>query len=85
MTGELVQIFSCGCKPNFTYKTRQTFQSHLKNISHQLWQEQQDNRNLREQNVQFQNELSASRTECVIWKQQAISFKQRYEPSDLLD
>lgn len=84
MTGELVQVFHCGCKPNFVYKSRQTFRTHLRSTHHQLWQEQKDTHNLREKIVQLQNELSACRTECVIWKQQAIHLKQRYEPTDLL-
>jgi hypothetical protein len=32
----------CPCKPDFTYKTKTTFNTHLKSDTHKLYQLQQD-------------------------------------------
>ena len=33
-------ILSCGCNPNKVYKTRKTYENHLKSVKHKTWEEQ---------------------------------------------
>lgn len=81
---QLVEIYNCGCYPQFTYKTKQSFKNHFKSERHVSWQNQQDNQNLREKVVELENTISTLKVECDFWKQSAIRFKRQYEPSDLL-
>lgn len=81
---QLVEIYDCGCHPQFTYKTKQSFKNHFKSERHVSWQHQQDNQNLREKVVELENTVSSLKVECDFWKQAAIRYKRQYEPGDLL-
>lgn len=81
---QLVAIYECECRPEFTYKTKQSFKSHLKSEHHLFWQEQQDNQYLRGKVVELENSISTLKIECDFWKQAAIRYKRQYEPRDLL-
>jgi hypothetical protein len=81
---QLVEIYDCGCHPQFTYKTKQSFRNHFKSERHVAWQHQRDNQNLKETVVELNNIISSLRVECDFWKQAAIRYKRQYEPGDLL-
>lgn len=81
---KLVQIYNCDCNPNFTYKTKQSFNNHFKSAHHKCWQCEQDNRNYREKIVELENHISSLKVERNMWKDIAILLKRRHEPSDLL-
>lgn len=83
-TTQLVEIYDCGCRPQFTYKTKQSFKNHLKSERHVFWQEQQDNHHLRKKIVELQNIICSLKVECEFWKEATIRYKRQYEPRDLM-
>lgn len=84
MTTQLIEIYDCGCHPEFTYKNKQSFKNHFKSDRHLSWQHKQDLQNLREKVVELENTLSSLRVECNFWKDAVIRLKRQYEPGDLL-
>jgi hypothetical protein len=81
---QLVEIYNCPCRPEFTYKTKQTFRHHLNSDHHLSWQQKQDAAHLREKIVVLENTISSLKVECEFWKEAAIRYKRQYEPADLL-
>lgn len=71
----LVEIYQCGCRPDFVYKTKQSFRNHYKSERHMCWQYKMENQNLREQIVQLENRISSLKIECNMWKDMAIHYK----------
>lgn len=85
MTLQLVAIYQCDCKPQFIYKTQQTYKNHFKSTHHISWQHQKDTQNLREKIVELENKISTLKVECDFWKESAIRYRRNYEPGNLLD
>lgn len=81
----LLEIYQCGCRPSFVYKTRQTYQHHFQNTCHRLWQALQDLQHARGQAARLENQIASLRVEKNMWKDMAIRLKQRYEPDHILD
>lgn len=80
----LIEIYNCGCRPGFVYKSKQSFRAHNKSAHHLYWQCQQENKHLKEKIVELENKNSSLKIECNIWKEQAIKCKRKYEPEDFL-
>lgn len=82
---ELVQIYSCACRPTFVYRNKQSFQQHFKSQRHLHWQSQQEEQHFREQIIQLENQISSLKVERNMWRDLAMRLKRQYEPTDLLD
>ena len=80
----LIETYSCGCRPEFVYKNKQSFRAHFKSEHHLYWQCQEENKHLKEQIIGLENKNSSLKIECKMWKEQAIRCKRKYEPDDLL-
>lgn len=86
MNEELVEIYNCGCRPEYNYKTKSTYKNHMKSDRHKQWQVQNENQHLRKTITTLQNELSSLKLERNVWRNQTLEMKRKYEPpNDLLD
>lgn len=82
---DLVEIHNCGCRPTFLYRSKQSYQQHLKSQHHLHWQTHREKQHFREQIVQLENMISALKVERNMWRDLAMRLKRQYEPTDLLD
>jgi len=53
---QITEQYTCPCRPMFTYKSKQTFQSHKKSKRHQLYEVGQTQRNVRAHEKRIENE-----------------------------
>jgi len=55
----LVEVYKCECRPDFIYKTKNTFKAHRKNKRHSAWEIKRTQRNVRcrEKELENQNEV----------------------------
>jgi hypothetical protein len=84
MTDQLIEIYECGCQPQLTYKTKQTYKNHFKSDRHRFWECRETLQHLRQTVVELENKVSSLKVERDIWKELAVQYKRRYEPTDLL-
>lgn len=50
-------ILSCGCTPNKVYKTRKTYENHLKSMKHKKWEEQKMLKDYKKSSTEYENLL----------------------------
>lgn len=83
-TTTLVQVFTCGCRPDFTYKSRQSFYNHKKSDRHIYWQTMQDNHHYVGRIVELENELSSLKIERGILLDTIIQLRNQ-QPQFMID
>ena len=52
-------ILSCGCNPNKVYKTRKTYENHLKSVKHKTWEEQKLLKDYKKSSTEYENLLGS--------------------------
>jgi hypothetical protein len=53
---DLVEVYACDCRPNFTYKSKATYKSHEKSKRHAAWLVAKTQRNVRCHEKEMENE-----------------------------
>lgn len=70
----LIQIYTCKCNPNFTYKTKSSFTKHLESKRHYSYQENVNKIENRIKIQQLERDIKKLKSEIRIWKEKYLEL-----------